>query len=73
MKLLNVPPVKPGQKFRFEVGSRVYRVNSIKWCSIWHEWEVSVTVLVTPNPMYRVGESISFFIYSDDVVEILND
>lgn len=73
MKLLNVPPVKPGQEFKFKNGRRVYKVASIRWSHVWEAWDVSATVLVTPNGLYRRGESVNFMIYPDDVVEILND
>lgn len=72
MKLLNVPPVKPGQKFKFVGGSSVYKVNSVYWHHVMQAWEVTVTLWVTAN--YRLlGSSVTFTIYSDESVEILND
>lgn len=44
MKLLNVPPVKPGQKFKFSIGRTVYVLVSIRWDWIWEEWRAEVKI-----------------------------
>lgn len=74
MKLLNVPPVKPGQKFKFEDGILNYEVKRIQWSPIWSEWHVNVLVCSAESwTGYIVGESTHFFIHPSSKLEILND
>ena len=74
MKLLNVSPVKPGQRFKFEGGSITYGVERIKWCDVWDEWYVHATVLNGPAYVESdIGESLSFYIQRNHRLEILND
>ncbi len=74
MKLLNVPPVKPGQKFKFKDGSLEYKVNGIKWSPVWLEWYVGVTVCSNkPWSGYAVGDITFFYIHPSAKLEILND
>lgn len=66
MKLLNVPPVKPGQKFKYSIGRTVYDLISVRWDWTWKEWRAEVKI---------EDEHCTFdiLIAPDASLEILND
>ena len=73
MKLLNVPPVKPGQKFKYRIGNNVYVMISIQWSFIWDEWDARVKIVRSPYGCDRLGETVSILIDPYASLEILND